>query len=144
MAVSEDAGTALTLLLQRENRPNAPSLRLLARGLEPRTVYRLTVRPAATALREFGSLVNMISPVRIRPGSLTASAADRLVRLPGEQETLRASGDVLNRFGAWLKQGFSGTGYDGETRVMGDSGSRMYILEREDETLFPGNGTTIK
>ena len=51
---------------------------------------------------------------------------------------------MLNRFGAWLKQGFSGTGYDGETRVMGDSGSRLYILEREDETPLLGNGTTKK
>jgi len=144
MAVSRDAGTALTLLFQQENRANAPALRLLARGLDPQAVYRLIVRPAPGSLREFGSLVNMISPVHIRPGSLTASAADRLVRLPGERETLRASGDVLNRFGAWLKQGFSGTGYDSETRVMGDSGSRMYILEREVEIPFIGNGTTIK
>jgi len=144
MAVSKDAGTALTLLFQQENRANAPALRLLARGLDPQAVYRLTVRPAAATLKEFGSLVNMISPVRIRPGSLTASAADRLVRLSGERETLRASGDVLNRFGAWLKQSFSGTGYDGETRVMGDNGSRMYILECEDGTPFIGNDTTIK
>lgn len=144
MAVSRDAGTALTLLYQQENRPNAPALRLLARGLDPQAVYRLTVRPAAAALKEFGSLVNMISPVRIRPGSVTASMADRLVRLPGEREALRASGDVLNRFGVWLKQGFSGTGYDGETRVMGDNGSRMYILEREAGRPLLSNGATIK
>ena len=144
MTVSDDAGEALTLLFQQENRPNAPALRLLARGLDPETVYRLTVRPAPAALKEFGSLVNMISPVRIKPGSLTASMADKLVRLPGERETLRASGDVLNRFGAWLKQSFSGTGYDGETRVLGDSGSRLYILEREDDTHFSNKGSTIK
>ncbi|MDE7261579.1 MAG: alpha-galactosidase, partial [Oscillospiraceae bacterium] len=144
MAVSGDRGEALALLFQQENRPNAPALRLLARGLDPETVYRLTVRPAPAALKDFGSLVNMISPVRIRPGSLTASAADKLVRLPGERETLRASGDVLNRFGAWLKQGFSGTGYDGETRVMGDSGSRLYILEREDDTALLNKDAAIK
>lgn len=144
MAVSKDAGEALTLLFQQENRPNAPALRLLARGLDPKAVYRLAVRPVPAAPGELGSLINMISPVRIRPGSVTASAADRPARLPVEQEELRASGDVLNQFGAWLKQGFSGTGYDGETRVMGDSGSRLYILEREDEVSLLGNGTTIK
>ena len=132
MTVSEDAGEALTLFFQQENLPNASAVRLSARGLDPGSIYRLTVRPAAASLKEFGSLVNMISPVRIRPGSLTASAADKLVRLPGEREDLRASGDVWNRFGVWLKQSFSGTGYDGETRVMGDSGSRLYILEREE------------
>ncbi len=129
MAVAEDGGTALTFLLQQENRANAPALRLPARGLEARRVYRISVRPAVTALGEFGSLVNMVSPVRIRPGSLAESAADRVVRLPGEKEEITASGDLLMKQGAWLKQSFSGTGYDSETRVMGDCGSRMYILE---------------
>ena len=129
MAVSRDYQTALTALLQQENRPNAPALRLRARGLASGSVYRLTVRPAVTGLEEFGSLVNMISPVRIRPGALIESAANKAVRLPGEREDLTASGDALMKWGAWLKQGFSGTGYDGETRVMGDGGSRLYVLE---------------
>lgn len=56
-----------------------------------------------------------------------------VVRLPGEKENLTASGDVLMKTGAWLKQSFSGTGYGGQTRVMGDSGSRMYVLTAESE-----------
>lgn len=131
MAVSGDRKTALAVLLQQENRPNAPALRLLAAGLSPKRVYRLSVRPAAVELTDFGSLVNMISPVRIRPGSLTEKAAAKAVRLPGEEENLTASGDLLMKCGAWLKQGFSGTGYDGQTRVMGDCGSRLYVLEED-------------
>ena len=132
MAVSGDYGTALSLLLQQENRPNAAGVRLLARGLASGDVYRLSVRPVGTELAAFGSLVNMVSPVRVRPGSLT-EAAEKLVRLPGEREELTASGDMLMKAGAWLKQGFSGTGFDGETRVMGDFGSRLYVLEAEKE-----------
>ena len=116
MAVSGDYGTALSLLLQQENRPNAAGVRLLARGLASGDVYRLSVRPVGTELAAFGSLVNMVSPVRVRPGSLS-EAAEKLVRLPGEREELTASGDMLMKAGAWLKQGFSGTGFDGETRV---------------------------
>ena len=71
----------------------------------------------------------MVSPVRVRPGSLTESAAGKLVRLPGEREEMTASGGLLMKAGVWLKQGFSGTGFDGDTRVMGDFGSRLYILE---------------
>ncbi len=133
MAVSGDYGTALSLLLQQENRPNAAGVRLLARGLASGDVYRLSVRPVGTELAAFGSLVNMVSPVRVRPGSLTEAAAEKLVRLPGEREELTASGDMLMKAGAWLKQGFSGTGFDGETRVMGDFGSRLYVLEAEKE-----------
>ena len=130
MAVSGDYGTALSLLLQQENRPNAPGLRLLARGLASGNVYRLSVRPVGTELAAFGSLVNMVSPVRVRPGSMMA-AAEKLARLPGEKEGAAASGDLLMKTGIWLKQGFSGTGFDGETRVMGDFGSRLYVLEAE-------------
>ena len=132
MAVSGDYREALTFLFQQENRPNSPALRLLARGLSPKDVYRLSVRPSPVELGDFGSLVNMVSPMRIRPNSFADRAASR-VALPGEQENIRASGDVLVKCGVWLKQGFSGTGFDGETRVMGDCGSRLYILEREDK-----------
>ena len=90
MAVSKDGETALTMLLQQENQPNAPALRLLAKGLTGKNVYRLSVRPAAVELGDFGSLVNMISPVCVRPGSLTEKAAAKMVRLPGEKEIGRA------------------------------------------------------
>ena len=130
MAVSADRRTALTLLFQQENRANAPAVRLMARGLEAAAAYRLSVRPVLTELAAFGSLVNMVSPIRIRPGSL-AETAVRMVELPGEEEDFTATGDVLMTAGAWLRQGFSGTGFDRETRVMGDCGSRLYVLEQE-------------
>ena len=47
----------------------------------------------------------------------------------GEQEDILAPGSVLNDWGVWLKQGFCGVGRDAGTRVMGDSGSRLYVLE---------------
>lgn len=131
MAVSGDCKAALTVLLQQENRPNAPSLRLLARGLSPKGVYRLSVRPVHVDMRSFGGLVNMISPIRIRQGSLTESVAARVMDLRSETEELAATGDVLMTCGAYVKQGFSGTGYDQDTRVMGDCGSRLYLLEQE-------------
>ena len=128
MAVSRDYRTALTTIFQPENRPNAPALRLMARGLASGEIYHVTVRPVQTELSDFGSLVNMVSPVRIQPGSLTEALASKVVRLPCEQEDITATGDVLMKCGAYLKQGFSGTGYDSETRVMGDCGSRLYLL----------------
>ena len=49
----------------------------------------------------------------------------------GEQEDMLVPGGVLMDWGAWLKQGFCGVGRDGETRIMGDSDSRLYILEEQ-------------
>ena len=50
---------------------------------------------------------------------------------PEEMEDVRATGSVLMDWGVWLKQGFSGVGREAQTRVMGDSGSRLYLLEEE-------------
>ena len=54
--------------------------------------------------------------------------AEKIVAPKSEKESISATGDVLMACGAYVKQSFSGTGWDGETRVMGDSGSRLYIL----------------
>ncbi len=107
MAVAGNNHTALTLLFQPENRANAPALRLLARGLDAETAYRVSVRPVQIGSR----------------ASHTGASSE-------EEHTL-ATGDVLMSFGAYISQGFSGTGCGRFTRVMGDCGSRLYILERE-------------
>ena len=73
------------------------------------------VRLTARGLREDGVYRLTVRPV---PG--------------GGEEDVLATGGVLADWGAWLKQGFSGVGRDGETRVMGDSGSRLYLLEEQD------------
>lgn len=140
MTAAPDKSAALTLLFQEENRPNAPALRLLAKGLDDNAAYQLQVRPVQVDLRDFGGLVNMVSPVRIRQGSLAEAAAARVAALSSEEESITASGSLLNAWGVWLKQGFSGTGYDRETRVMGDFGSRLYLLERLEKTARTASG----
>ena len=106
-------------------------MHLLARGLQKDAVYRIAVRPTKVELKDFGGLVNMISPVHIKQGSLMEAAAEKIMNLKSETEQITASGDLLMTCGAWVKQGFSGTGWDNETRVMGDCGSRLYILEKQ-------------
>lgn len=49
----------------------------------------------------------------------------------GETEDVSVTGNVLDAWGVWLKQGFCGVGRTPETRVMGDSGSRLYVLEEQ-------------
>lgn len=144
MTVAPDKGEAITLLFQEENRPNAPALRLLAKGLDAAAAYRLWVRPVQVDLRDFGGLVNMVSPVRIRQGSLAEAAAAKVAALSSEEENITASGSLLTAWGVWIKQGFSGTGYDRETRVMGDFGSRLYLLERLEGTSIQDTSDKIQ
>ena len=128
-SVAEDKKSALTLLFQQENRPNAAAMRLHARGLNRDVSYRLSVRDVKVELKDFGGLVNMVSPIHIRQGSLMEVAAEKIMNLKSETEDITVCGETMMVCGAYVKQGFSGTGWDGETRVMGDYGSRLYILE---------------
>ncbi len=130
-SVAEDQKTALTLLFQQENHPNTKAMRLRARGLRADGVYQLSVRPVKVELKDFGGLVNMVSPVHIRQGSLMEAAAEKVMNLQSETEDITATGGLLMAGGVYVKQGFSGTGWDGETRVMLDNGSRLYILEQK-------------
>lgn len=130
-SVAEDRKTALTLLFQQENHPNAKAMRLKACGLNGEGTYRLSVRDVKVELKDFGGLVNMVSPVHIRQGSLMEAAAEKIMNLRSETEDITVNGETMMVCGAYVKQGFSGTGWDGETRVMGDCGSRLYILEEK-------------
>ncbi len=129
--VAKDKEEAVTLLFQQENRPNAGAVRLRARGLERNGVYRISVLPVKVELRDFGGLVNMISPVHIRQDSLMQTIAEKVIAPKSESEDMTATGDLLMTCGAYVKQSFSGTGWDETTRVMGDSGSRLYILKKQ-------------
>ena len=89
--------------------------------------------PVTPHLHDFGSLVNMMSPVPIKPDSLTAQLAEHFVKLECDSIDVTASGLGLMRQGFVPVQHFSGTGYDGGTAVMRDFDSRLYLLERQDE-----------
>lgn len=128
---AKEKDKAVTLLFQQENRPNARAARLRVKGIKEDRVYRLGVLPVKVELRDFGGLVNMISPVHIRQDSLMQTIAEKVIAPKSECEDMTASGDLLMKCGAYVKQSFSGTGWDADTRVMGDSGSRLYLLEEQ-------------
>ena len=82
-------------------------------------------------IKEFGDLVNMISPVHIRQGSLLQSAVAKVIKMDGETEDLYAYGDTMMYAGVHVKQAFAGTGYNDQVRLFPDFGSRIYFMEEE-------------
>lgn len=84
-------------------------------------------------MKEFGDLVNTISPVHIRQDSAVHNLVAKFVKLDGETEDLYAFGDVLMYGGVRLKPGFAGTGYDENVRYFPDFGSRLYFMEKAEE-----------
>ena len=91
--------------------------------------YRVTPRNQRIDISTFGSLINMVSPVHIKSGGNVEKVVQSNIQLDSEVEYYIVGGDVLAYRGISLSQQFGGTGYDKETRVIGDFGSRLYYIQ---------------
>lgn len=88
-------------------------------------------------VKEFGDLVNTVSPIHIRQDSIAHNLVAKFVKMDGEKENITAYGDTLMYGGVKLKPAFSGNGYNENVRYFQDFGARMYFMEEafEDHAL---------
>lgn len=105
--------------------------RLCVKGLKPETDYRVTSLAQAIRVGQFGNLLKHVAPVNVNPNGALLRIADRHFTLPGNPETLTASGAALAA-GIMLSPLFRGTGYAPEQRTQGDFGSDVYLIEELD------------
>ncbi|MCI8433977.1 MAG: alpha-galactosidase [Lachnospiraceae bacterium] len=131
--VAPNKKRAVGMLFQKLVVPNDSFAYYQARGLREDTCYRFTNRSLKYNLKEFGGLVNMLSPVHIKQDSLVEAVAARLVKLEGETEDCLVYGDELMYHGVKLKQAFGSVGYSKEVRIYQDFGSRMYFMTEAGE-----------
>jgi alpha-galactosidase len=129
ISVSPDQKQALGLYLQKEAKPNSNYGKFRTIGLAEDKKYHVTNRQHIFNMKEFGDLINMISPIHIKKDSIAHNIIAILKKMPGEVEDSIAFGSVFNHAGIKLKQGFSGTGYNEEIRLFQDYASRLYIWE---------------
>ena len=98
-------------------------------GLENEAQYRVKTRPQPLDLRRFGGLVNHILPFRVHPKGWLLHFSDKFVTLPDCVEEYVARGDVLQA-GLKLNNQFLGSNYNDKTRLLGDFGSNLYLIDR--------------
>ncbi|MCQ2558823.1 MAG: alpha-galactosidase, partial [Oscillospiraceae bacterium] len=99
--------------------------------------YRVSSRPQALRVGNFGSLVQHIAPVSISPNGQVLRLADHLYSMPDGVQQLTASGAALMA-GVALAPRFTGTGYDPNGRMQGDFGSNIYLVE-EGSAVLPSS-----
>lgn len=104
---------------------------LRPQGLERAARYRVAAREQLLRVGDFGELVKHIAPVRLDPKGPILGAADRHIRMMDCAESYTASGAALMA-GLRLHNRFNGTGYNENIRVLGDFGSNIYLIERDD------------
>ncbi|MGN0270648.1 MAG: GH36 C-terminal domain-containing protein, partial [Candidatus Weimeria sp.] len=129
VTVSKDKSQAVGMVLMKEVKPGLRYQNLKFKGLDPDKKYHVYNLPIDLDVRTFGSMINTMAPVHVKPGSLTESAVAKFVKLKSEVVDESVSGSVLMNAGLNLPAGFSGTGYNDKIRVMTDFASRLYIAE---------------
>ncbi len=127
--VSPDKSKAVSMMMHFLVEPNTRYACLKPQGLMEDKLYRFYNLEEKRRIKEFGSLVNMISPVYVKQDSLVHNVIDKMVKLPGDVEDEVASGDALMDCGIKLKQAFAGTGLDENVRVYKDFETRLYFME---------------
>jgi len=131
--VSEDKKEGVVLFYQRTGMPNAQGDVLKVSRLMTDMLYEVTTRRQFISIRQFGSLANQASPVPITDEGVIQSVINKVYMLESEKEQYRAYGDLLMQAGIKLGQQFGGTGYNEQTRVMGDFSSRLYEIRAIEE-----------
>ncbi len=127
--VSRDGSRAVGMIMQKLVSPNTQYEYYNVKGLKPDSRYHFYNRVLKYNVKEFGDLVNTVSPVHIKQDSLAHNLIAKFVKMDGETEDYTAYGDTLMYTGVRLKQSFGGTGYNNEVRYYQDFGSRMYFME---------------
>lgn len=135
--VSKDKKRAVGMIFQSQVTPNHQYEIYQAKGLDPDKTYHFYNIPKAYNIKNFGDLVNTVSPIHIKQGSLIHHGLSKVITMPSETEDYTVKGSTLMS-GIKLKAGFAGTGYSDQVRYFQDHSSRMYFIEavegEEDES----------
>ena len=135
VTVSKDKRRAVAVTWNELMTPNDQYGVLRTAGLDDELIYHVFNIRLRHDLREFGDLVNQVSPIHIKKGSVLHNLLAKFVKLDGELEDYTVTGSVLNNAGVKLKQAYGGTGFNAETRLFQDFASRMYFIEAKDMTV---------
>ena len=129
IAVSEDKEHALGLYLQSQVVPNSPYGKFKAKGLAHEKVYHFVNRALKYNVKEFGDLINTVTPVHIKKDSFVHNTVAKFVKIDGEREDYVVPGSMLCNAGIKLKQAFCATGNNDQVRFFQDGASRVYLME---------------
>ena len=116
-------------MVQDNVRPHTSQINLRLKGLNDEYKYHFYKPQAKVNVKDFGDLINMVSPIHIKKDSLLHNIVAKFYKINGDKEEYIVSGDVLNNAGVSLAQSFAGTGIGDNTRVYKDYESRMYFVE---------------
>ena len=129
--VSPDRSKAVGMIIQKLVVPNMAYQYYRGAGLDPDKYYHFYNREIKVNIKQFGDLVNLVSPVHIKPGSLTQDIISKHYKLDGDKLEYKMFGSAIMNAGVKLQQAYAGTGFNDKTRVFSDYSARVYYMEEE-------------
>lgn len=108
---------------------NGATRRLSGIGFDDDSLYEVKSRECTHSLLKFGPLVNYVSPVHLKEEGAVINALAKKKGIEGEKFERTVSGKILNGTGLPLPELWKGTGMNEGTCVLGDFGTRMYLIK---------------
>lgn len=132
-AYDKQSGEGIVTFFHHHVLPGNAYDRIKFRGIEQGQTYHIENRPIQFSIKEFGTLVNIVSPVHVRMNSMLHNVLDKIKHMDSEKESHDASGKVLCKAGIKLSEAFSCRGYNDTIRFMPDNGTRMYVVSKKED-----------
>lgn len=130
--ISEDRTQAVANLTNGIAKTIPPQEIMRVPALLPEAKYLFETRPQVFSLKTFGGLVNHYAPVHLKEGGKLMEMIANHFPMKTEVERYELTGEMLAKCGVKLNQQWGSTGYDSNTRVMLDFGSRLYSIDKID------------
>ncbi len=129
--VSEDKTKAAGFVMQELVTANHQTDVYYAKGLDENMDYHFYEPQQKHSIREFGDLINTVTPVHVKQDSAVHKVVAKFVKLDGATEDFIASGSELMYAGAALAESFAGCGFNENVRHFPDFASRLYWMEED-------------
>jgi alpha-galactosidase len=126
--VSKDKTKAVAFVVQKDARPNNDYKCLKTIGLDDDKIYNMVGRVVPHSIKEFGSLINMFTPVHVKQDGIVHGIIDKFMDINGEEQKATALGAAFNGHGVALNSAFCGTGNNDGTRIMRTGDTRLYVF----------------
>nr|WP_221439788.1 alpha-galactosidase [Spirochaeta isovalerica] len=133
MVVSSDKNEAIIGYYQKTAKPNPGPERYRLKGLDPHKKYSLKNRTQFMDVKQFGHLINMVSPVELKENGVLHQMVASNYLYEVEKTEFSAYGDQLMNRGFCPAHQFYGTGLDEKIAFLGDFGSRLFLLKALDK-----------
>lgn len=124
---------ALVAYYQKVQKPNPSSLRLWCVGLKENQLYTYKTRQESLPLQRFGNLVNYATLFHINPDGTMLTILSHHRDMKSEVDQGVVHGEALAKKGPLLSDEWMGLGYNEHTRLVGDFGARLYLIQEKEE-----------